>query len=580
MEPLREVYEANTKVLLEGTEKSYYIQGIFLQAAVPNRNGRIYPIEVMRKAVNQYNEQWVSKSRAVGEFGHPECFVDENCQVLTTSGFVSIKDIKVGDVVYTRNPETDELQLKPILEKIEQHYNGTIYHVTGQNIDTKVTPNHRFLVKDSRTNQIGFLTADEIKTPRKDLHKIYICKTGQSWKADYTDTFVLPPLSSDEYERLPQERHQKYQKELIFDSKVFMRFMGYFLGEGTLQDGGRVVISQKDPDVIADMEALFSCFPKEISVSHRIYDEKHLFSFSDMRVAKYLKPLGVCYTKYIPEELKNRSREELFELFDAFVLGDGRLLEEKSGRGLYWKDVFSVSERLIDDLAEVFVKLGFCANKRKKIPVDRTIVENGIVRNISAENSQPLYFLGLCFANGIYLDKRFLKIEEESHDGPVYCIKVENENFYVMDNGKSFWSGNSSSINPERVSHKIVSLEFQGDNVYGKAKVLDTEYGKTMKAFIDGGVKFGMSSRALGTLKREGKYDIVQDDLTISTIDAVLDPSASEAFVTAIFEQAKKAGNNNLLLEQVVESYKKQLSEAKQEEKKALINLKRLLGSF
>jgi len=53
-------------------EKSYYIEGIFMQAEKPNRNGRIYPKEVLEKEVNRYNKEYVMKNRAYGELGHPQ----------------------------------------------------------------------------------------------------------------------------------------------------------------------------------------------------------------------------------------------------------------------------------------------------------------------------------------------------------------------------------------------------------------------------------------------------------------------------------------------------------------------------
>lgn len=52
-------------------KKSLYIEGIFLQADIKNRNGRCYPIETLSREVNRYNENYVAKGRALGELGHP-----------------------------------------------------------------------------------------------------------------------------------------------------------------------------------------------------------------------------------------------------------------------------------------------------------------------------------------------------------------------------------------------------------------------------------------------------------------------------------------------------------------------------
>jgi hypothetical protein len=56
----------------EGGGKNYKIKGIFLQADIKNRNGRVYPMEVLEKEVTRYNKKFISENRAYGELGHPE----------------------------------------------------------------------------------------------------------------------------------------------------------------------------------------------------------------------------------------------------------------------------------------------------------------------------------------------------------------------------------------------------------------------------------------------------------------------------------------------------------------------------
>ena len=56
----------------KGDKKKMYIEGVFLQGEIKNRNGRMYPINTLAKEVNRYNESFVKKGRALGELGHPE----------------------------------------------------------------------------------------------------------------------------------------------------------------------------------------------------------------------------------------------------------------------------------------------------------------------------------------------------------------------------------------------------------------------------------------------------------------------------------------------------------------------------
>ena len=56
----------------EGGKKNYKIKGIFMQADIKNRNGRVYPMEILQKEVKRYNKQYINEKRAFGELGHPD----------------------------------------------------------------------------------------------------------------------------------------------------------------------------------------------------------------------------------------------------------------------------------------------------------------------------------------------------------------------------------------------------------------------------------------------------------------------------------------------------------------------------
>ena len=64
----------NVKIISEGkgADKKLYIEGVFLQGEIKNRNGRMYPITTLAREVNRYNEQFIDKGRALGELGHPD----------------------------------------------------------------------------------------------------------------------------------------------------------------------------------------------------------------------------------------------------------------------------------------------------------------------------------------------------------------------------------------------------------------------------------------------------------------------------------------------------------------------------
>ena len=98
----------------------------------------------------------------------------------------------------------------------------------------------------------------------------------------------------------------------------------------------------------------------------------------------------------------------------------------------------------------------------------------------------------------------------------------------------------SPTINLDRVSHLIKGLKVEGNDFIGKAKIMDTPYGKIVKSLIDEGAQLGVSSRGLGSLVQRNGVQLVQDDFQLATAaDIVADPSAPNAFVEGVMEGAE-----------------------------------------
>ena len=102
------------------------------------------------------------------------------------------------------------------------------------------------------------------------------------------------------------------------------------------------------------------------------------------------------------------------------------------------------------------------------------------------------------------------------------------------------------TVNLDKVSHLITSLKFEGNDVIGRAKILDTPMGKIAQNFIEEGVRLGVSSRGLGSLKERNGVNEVQNDFHLATVDIVADPSAPDAFVTGIMESAEWILDNGM----------------------------------
>ena len=110
------------------------------------------------------------------------------------------------------------------------------------------------------------------------------------------------------------------------------------------------------------------------------------------------------------------------------------------------------------------------------------------------------------------------------------------------------------TVNLDKVSHLITSLKFEGNDVVGKAQILDTPMGKIVKGLLEGGVQLGVSTRGMGSLESKNGTMYVRDDFILNTVDIVQDPSAPGAFVNGIMEGVDWVWNNGVIEPQVIEN--------------------------
>ncbi len=127
------------------------------------------------------------------------------------------------------------------------------------------------------------------------------------------------------------------------------------------------------------------------------------------------------------------------------------------------------------------------------------------------------------------------------------------------------------TLNLDRVSHLITSLKQEGNNFVGKARLLDTPMGNIAKSLLDEGVKLGVSSRGLGSIKEENGMKVVADDFMLATAaDIVADPSAPDAFVNGIMEGKEWVYAGGAIHEQSIEKVRKRIANAAQNQMEEL----------
>lgn len=118
------------------------------------------------------------------------------------------------------------------------------------------------------------------------------------------------------------------------------------------------------------------------------------------------------------------------------------------------------------------------------------------------------------------------------------------------------------TVNLDKVSHLIEGLDWKGNDVVGKARILDTPNGRIVKGLLEGGVRLGVSTRGMGSLEERNGVMFVKDDFILSTVDIVQDPSAPTAFVNGIMEGVEWVWNNGIIEPRVIEKMETEIKKA------------------
>jgi hypothetical protein len=333
-----------------------------------------------------------------GGRGHCVPFGD----VLTKEGWVPIKDVKVGDKVMTLLEDNSVGYVK-VDQKMEEDYEGKLYVSDSPNAEFTCTPNHKIVRVTETKNKSGRVFHEPTLIEVKDLKGVTRLPKIGEWKGESPEFFELKDVN---------HRKLKHPQPLKLKFADYCEFMGWFLSEGSTMDGDcRIMISQSKPDerkAIRDLLNRCSFHYKETGVDFVFYSPAWKY---------YLSQFGNSREKFVPQEIKNSSRELLRIFFDAIMLGDG----DKAGR------YYTLSDRLASDMEEVGLKLGYRTRRTSRLRKNRKYVSH----QVQFKKNR----LG-------WLEKKNIRTEDFS--GKVYCIGINNlHRFYLRQNGTVYLSGNS-----------------------------------------------------------------------------------------------------------------------------------------
>jgi len=527
----------------------YVLHAVFQKCDTPNANGRIYPRRILEREVEKYNVK-IRERRAYGE-----CYTPDT-MILTETGWKTLEDVEVGENILTLNTETEEIEINPIEEKPVFDHNGDMIRIKGRHINDLVTPNHNYPIWDRYHKYKGNFSAQDLYDSMiPDQNHCHFLKQGKWMKKTDEEFFIIPKLNKEPHFNISENFRKQLNEDLVLPIKPFMAFMGIYLSEGSASKrneknrGYGIYIHQKKKEVIDEIETMLNELGLPFTKCGK-EGEKNVFLITDARLHTYLSKLGICYDKYIPFEIKNLSKELLTILYDWFVLGDGR-------KRVNSNDVFSTSKRLVLDLNEIQLKIGYSGTfKEEDRKYDRYIGD----RLIKGENCSNMFFTYKSLNKFISIYKN-LSITKEKYVGKVMCVKVKNHTWYCMCNGKTHWTNNSdhpesSIISTKGISMNILKLWWEGKTVVGDFELLiSPAYVKHGICSTPGDIianniyfnrlKMGVSSRGVGSVESgKNNIGIVGDDFELLCWDMVTDPSTPGAWVDKDFTNLRQYMEN------------------------------------
>lgn len=174
-----------------------------------------------------------------------------------------------------------------------------------------------------------------------------------------------------------------------------------------------------------------------------------------------------------------------------------------------------------------------------------------------------------------YVEGNFIQTNIKNRNGRVYpkpiienCVKTYQKEIDLKRAVGELGHPNSPTTNLDKVSHVIESLRFDGDNVVGRARLLDTPMGKIAKTFVKEGLQLAVSTRGVGTVKN----NVVQNDFNLIAVDLVNSPSGPDCYVQSVMENMEWVYENGFLIEKEIKKdinliYKYEISKHERDEK-------------
>ncbi len=417
--------------------------------------------------------------RAYEDDKGPNCYSSDT-EILTEHGWKTFDKLNKNEKVMTFDYERNGLEFqKP--EKIHwMRYNGEMIHFNHRELDLLVTPNHRMLVKNRKSDQLKVVEAGNLIGEKE----IYL--TG-IWEGESLDHFVI-----DEY----NYGFNRKQEEKTINFNDWIQFMGLYLSEGYVSESKnehRVYICQtKKSKYFEDFKKILSKLP--FNYSYREKDSK--FRINSIQLVNILKKFGKAKEKYVPHYIKNAKKEHIRKFLNAFLLGDGNIHYGK-------KRFFSSSRKLIDDIQELILKIGkssiITTDKRKRMlnPLNNKYYDASEIYSLEIK---PEFKVGI----------RKKDIKRIDYNDYIGCVTVPAGFVVVRRNNRVAISGNTGGMGSYSMQNHLLPFISQSDvedalnDMKKTVAAVKSETGVEYKGFLYG--QFMKTAKGLKLIEFNARF--------------------------------------------------------------------------
>lgn len=323
-----------------------------------------------------------------------------------------------------------------------------MYHISSEQVDLLVTPQHRMYVQKYDTQKTKRKEEPyKIYQPEDIINKRVKYKKNANWKGKSENYFYLPSVKNN----------LKTYKGRTFDAYYFAKFLGYFVSEGHCNKLDTAInLYQNRGEVLDDMRLTLNNLGLKY---HEVFSGNGIsLRFKCFSLYSWLKEhVGTkSLNKRIPKLVYSWDKNLINVFIDAAVAGDGNI-HKNNGHRVY----YTGSKKLADDMQALALHAGIAANIRKDTRTGEHMIYTGqmipysgesyIVSFLMKTRLCPLVNSHLKNSKSRYLKENGYHDHYIDYDDKVYCVKVKHGLLYVRRNGKPCWSGNTH----EAVRHRV-----------------------------------------------------------------------------------------------------------------------------